>query len=179
MSLINLPKSVLVTLILLFGLTLSPMTNTVSVINLIPMPKMKVDAIQLKCLTNNIYFEAANQGLLGMAAVARVVMNRVAHGFASTPCKVVQQITVVEDKKVCQFSWVCEGKTIPIRDAKYRQAEQVAYDVMVNNRYSDILPRTALFFHNTTVDPMWPYKKVATIGNHIFYSKTKNKNDHQ
>lgn len=165
-------------LILLVGLTMPHMTNTVSVINLKPI-SLKVDATQLRCLTNNIYFEAANQGLIGMAAVGRVVMNRVAHGFASTPCKVIQQITVVEDRKVCQFSWVCEGKTATIRDAKYRQAEQVAYDVMVNNRYSDILPRTALFFHNTTVDPMWPYKKVATIGNHIFYSKSKNKNDHQ
>lgn len=172
MSLINLPKFILATLILLFGLTMPHMTNTVSVMNFKSI-SLKVDAIQLKCLTNNIYFEAANQGLMGMAAVARVVMNRVTHGFASTPCKVVQQVIVVDDKKVCQFSWVCEGKSVPIRDAKYRQAEQVAYDVLVNNRYSDVLPRTALFFHNTTVDPMWPYKKVATIGNHIFYSKSK------
>ena len=160
------------TLILLFGLTIPHMTNTVSVINLKPIT-FKVDPIQLKCLTNNIYFEAANQGLIGMAAVARVVMNRVSHGFANTPCKVVQQVIVVENKRVCQFSGVCEGKSTPIRDAKYRQAEQGAYEVRVNNRYSDILPRTALFFHNTTVDPMWPYKKVATIGNHIFYSKSK------
>jgi spore germination cell wall hydrolase CwlJ-like protein len=30
-----------------------------------------------------------------------------------------------------------------------------------------------LFFHNLTVDPLWPYKQVAKIGNHIFYSKHK------
>jgi len=32
---------------------------------------------------------------------------------------------------------------------------------------------SALFFHNLTVDPLWPYKQVAKIGNHIFYSKHK------
>ena len=30
-----------------------------------------------------------------------------------------------------------------------------------------------LFFHNLSVDPLWPYKQLAKIGNHIFYSKAK------
>lgn len=173
MSLINLPKFILGMLILLIGLTLAPSTNTGSII-----PKqmiVKFDAKQMKCMANNIYFEAGNQGILGMAAVGRVVVNRMSHGFSNTPCGVVHQATVINAKKMCQFSWVCEGKSAPIRDARYRQAEQVAYDVLMNNRYSDVLPRTALFFHNTTVDPLWPYKKVATIGDHIFYSKSKQK----
>jgi spore germination cell wall hydrolase CwlJ-like protein len=172
MSLINLPKAFLGMLILLFGLTLAPTTNTGS-INFSPI-QTKVDAKQLKCMANNIYFEAGHEGLLGMAAVARVVMNRMTHGFGSTPCSVINQATVTNDKKMCQFSWVCAGKAAPaIRNHRYRQAEQVAYDVLVNNRYTDVLPKTALFFHNTTIDPLWPYKKVAQIGNHIFYSKSK------
>ena len=54
-----------------------------------------------------------------------------------------------------------------------KQAEQVAYDVLAYDAYKDVVPRTALFFHNLNVDPLWPYKQVAKIGNHIFYSKTK------
>jgi len=171
MSLTNLPKFILGTLILLFGLMLAPPINT-GLIDLTPVI-VKVDPKQLKCMTNNIYFEAGNQGAKGMAAVGRIVVNRISHGFGKTPCSVVHQATVIDAKKMCQFSWVCEGKLAPVRDARYLQAELIAYEVLAYNRYVDVLPSTALFFHNTTIDPMWPYKKVAKIGNHIFYSKAK------
>ncbi len=52
-------------------------------------------------------------------------------------------------------------------------AQQVAYEVMVNDEYKDVVPKSALFFHNVHVDPMWPYRQVKKIGNHIFYSKQK------
>ena len=141
-----------------------------------------VDAKQLACMAKNIFYEAGNESIMGQAAVARVVINRVNHGFAKTPCAVVYQSNVVEkivdDESVkvkqCQFSWVCEGKSEPnINSPRYKQAQQVAYDVMVNDAYNDVLPNSALFFHNLTVDPLWPYKQVAKIGNHIFYSKHK------
>lgn len=141
-----------------------------------------VDPKQLACMAKNIFYEAGHESILGQAAVARVVMNRVNHGFARTPCAVVYQSytvdKVVDDEtvkvKLCQFSWVCEGKGEPNKNNKrYQQAQQIAYDVMANDAYNDIIPKTALFFHNLNVDPLWPYKQVAKIGNHIFYSKTK------
>lgn len=143
-----------------------------------------VDNKQLICLAENIYYEAGNETITGKAAVARVVMNRVSHGFASTPCSVIHQMTMItkinEDTldsyrvRMCQFSWVCEGKKKPnTNDPKYVQALDVAYQVLAYDAYKDVLPRTALFFHNLTVDPFWPYKQVARIGNHIFYSKQK------
>ena len=141
-----------------------------------------VDPKQLACMAKNIFYEAGSESILGQAAVARVVINRVNHGFARTPCAVVYQSHIVEkivdDKltkvKLCQFSWVCEGKGEPNTNSqRYRQAQQVAYDVMANDAYNDVLPKSALFFHNLTVDPLWPYKQVAKIGNHIFYSKHK------
>jgi spore germination cell wall hydrolase CwlJ-like protein len=141
-----------------------------------------VDPKQLTCMTKNIFYEAGNESIKGQAAVARVVINRVNHGFGKTPCAVVYQSTVVEKMvddeavkiKLCQFSWVCEGKGEPNTNSpKYKQAQQVAYDVMANDAYSDIVPKSALFFHNLTVDPLWPYKQVAKIGNHIFYSRAK------
>ncbi len=79
-----------------------------------------VDNKQLKCLAENIFYEARGESITGKAAVARVVMNRVNHGFASTPCNVIYQVTTVtkineetlDEYKVrlCQFSWVCENR---------------------------------------------------------------------
>jgi spore germination cell wall hydrolase CwlJ-like protein len=148
-----------------------------------------VDPIQLACMAKNIFYEAGNETIMGQAAVARVVLNRINHGFARTPCAVVYQTSItekiVDDEtqkvKLCQFSWVCEGKGEPNKNnPKFKQAQQVAYDVMAYDAYNDVLPKSALFFHNLNVDPLWPYKQVAKIGNHIFYSKTKKKkNDGQ
>ena len=141
-----------------------------------------VDPKQLTCMAKNIFYEAGNESLNGQAAVARVVMNRIAHGFGKDPCAVIYQASyvdkLIDDEmqkvKLCQFSWVCEGKGEPNRNStKYKQAEQVAYDVLAHDAYTDIVPKTTLFFHNLSVDPLWPYKQVAKIGNHIFYSKAK------
>lgn len=137
----------------------------------------KVDLAQVKCLAANIFYEARKEPLLGQAAVARVVVNRVDHGFASTPCKVIHQVIYVdrgldEKVKVCQFSWVCENKgKLNENDPKYQRAFQIAYEVLALDKYKEVIPKTTLFFHNLHVDPLWPYKQVKQIGNHIFYSK--------
>lgn len=133
-----------------------------------------VDMKQLHCLATNIYYEAGKEPIQGQAAVARVVMNRIQHGFAKSVCAVVYQKTKIEDKIICQFSWVCEGKDSPNKNSyRYAVAKQVAYDVMVNGMYKDVIPKSTLFFHAITVNPLWPYKQVAIIGNHVFYSKAK------
>ena len=151
-----------------------------------PIEKLKVaktvDIKQLNCLAKNIFYEAGNEPLNGQAAVARVVMNRIAHGFGNNPCAVVYQATyvdkLIDDEiqkvKLCQFSWVCEGKSDPNKNStRYKQAEQIAYDVLAYDAYTEVVPKSALFFHNLQVDPLWPYKQVAKIGNHIFYSRAK------
>lgn len=142
-----------------------------------------VDPKQLACLAKNIYHEAGSESVQGQAAVARVVMNRISHGFGKNPCAVVYQVNHIPTEthngkvikvKQCQFSWVCEGKAEPNKNSiKYKQAEQIAYNVLAYDSYTDVVPKTALFFHNLSVDPLWPYKQVARIGNHIFYSKAK------
>ena len=136
----------------------------------------KVDMKQLICMANNIFYEAGSEPIHGQAAVARVVLNRVRHGFGADPCKVIHQTTVVEDKRICQFSWVCEGKKQPNKnDPRYLKALDTAYAVMVNDDYHDVVPRSTLFFHNTSVEPIWPHRKVAVIGNHVFYAKNYKK----
>lgn len=144
-----------------------------------------VDPKQLACLAKNIFYEASGESIAGQAAVARVVLNRIQHGFGSTPCSVVYQTTVVKKEngdgdiqhvKLCQFSWVCEGKGEPSKhNPRYQQAKEIAYDVLAHDAYHDVVPKSTLFFHNTSVDPGWPYKVSKKIGNHVFYSKTKNK----
>ena len=133
-----------------------------------------VDPKQVVCLATAIYYEAGREPFNGQAAVARVVMNRVNHGFASNPCKVVYQVTTRDERKLCQFSWVCEGKTKPSENnPTYRHALNIAYNVLAFDAYKEVVPKSTLFFHNLSVDPMWPYHKVKQIGNHIFYSKKK------
>lgn len=147
------------------------------------MKKTVVDVKQVACLAKNIFFEAGGEPLLGQAAVARVVLNRMHYGFAKTPCGVVYQSFEVDRAdengeivpvKLCQFSWVCEGKSDPDKNhPRYKQAEKIAHDVLVNDAYNDVVPKSTLFFHNIFVSPSWAYRQVATIGNHIFYSKEK------
>jgi spore germination cell wall hydrolase CwlJ-like protein len=156
-----------------------------------PQPK-PVDPKQLKCLATNIFYEAGSEPEKGKQAVARVVMNRVNHGFAPNPCSVVYQVStilvqgevdpetenpIMKKVKLCQFSWVCESNRRPlnVNDPRYKQSERIAYNVLAHDSYKDVVPNTVLFFHNLWVNPMWPYRKVAQIGNHIFYEKPKKK----
>ena len=142
-----------------------------------------VDEKQLKCLADNIYYEAGSESIHGQAAVARVVLNRIRYGFANTPCKVVYQANIITridevtqnmvKVKLCQFSWVCEKNNNKINPARYRTAKQIAYDVLAFDAYKDVVPRTTLFFHNLSIQPNWPHHKVKQIGNHIFYTKAK------
>ena len=51
-----------------------------------------VMADEVKCLAKNIYFEARNQSIQGMYAVADVTLNRVKDSrWPSTVCEVVKQ----------------------------------------------------------------------------------------
>ena len=126
---------------------------------------------QLDCLTRNIYWEAASEPFEGKVAVAQVTMNRVASGqFGEGVCGVVYQQNNYLGKIVCQFSWVCETthKIRPIYPALYRESEEVAKKVLLENfRLSTM--RDALYFHGDYVSPNWGKKKISQIGRHIFY----------
>lgn len=132
---------------------------------------------QIKCMADNIYHESANEPREGQIAVARVVMNRIRHGFASTPCKVIYQMTKDELEVIhCQFSWVCQGKKEPYtQSSQYKSAEDIARQVINDDAWSDQLSDDILFFHNKTVKNPWGYKESVQIGNHTFYSKQTKK----
>jgi spore germination cell wall hydrolase CwlJ-like protein len=138
-----------------------------------------VNLEHLKCLATAIYYESKGEPFMGQVAVARVVMNRITHGFGSNPCKVVYQTTKIVDpedsesiRKLCQFSWVCDGKTTPAKsNIKYRQAEDIARQVLAEDKWHDLMPNNVLFFHSILANPRWVYRRVMTLGNHVFYSK--------
>ena len=84
---------------------------------------------ELYCMSQNIYFEARHESMIGKIAVAHVVMNRIKDkNFPDTVCKVVKQgpkkeswktkkdPTLPDEERVywprrdrCQFSWYCDG----------------------------------------------------------------------
>jgi spore germination cell wall hydrolase CwlJ-like protein len=122
------------------------------------------DRKQIQCLTRNAYFEAGNQSMKGKIAVTNVVMNRAKDKrFPSTPCGVVYQRT----KRVCQFSWVCEGKKQVRSQKQYAEAREAAENVYLNN-VGDVT-NGAKFYHADYVNPRWNLRRIAKIGDHIFY----------
>jgi len=124
---------------------------------------------QLNCLAKNIYYEAGGEPFEGMAAVAQVTINRAESGkFPDDICKVVYQKD--DHLGLCQFSWYCTaGTTIPpIHKASYNESMEVAKKVLLEGFRLPGLT-TALYFHGAQIDPGWKKKRVAKIGNHIFY----------
>lgn len=121
------------------------------------------DRAQIKCMAENIYFEAGNQGTRGMVAVSNVVMNRVADKrFPKTQCGVIKQ----RWQGKCQFSWVCKSPAVRDREL-YSRSQKVAEQVYLGNE-GDITAG-ALFYHAKYVHPGWKRAQVAVIGDHIFY----------
>lgn len=119
---------------------------------------------QLKCLTDNVYYEAGNQSWAGKLAVANVVMNRVKDSrFPNTPCGVIYQ----RRGSVCQFSWVCYPPKRMYNAKQYGDARRAAEAVLAKTVGDNT--NGALFFHAKYVNPRWAYKRVAMIGEHVFY----------
>ena len=126
---------------------------------------------QLRCLTQNIYWEAASEPFEGKVAVAQVTMNRAASSqFPKDVCAVVYQKNVIYSRVVCQFSWACNGnhKVKPIYQPLYRESEEVAKKVLLENFRLPSL-KNALYYHADYVQPGWGKTPITKIGRHIFY----------
>ena len=131
-------------------------------------------AKELACLTKNIYYEAGSEPFEGKVAVANITVNRMNdERYPKTICGVVQQKTKIDQKFVCQFSWVCEKRlSMSTLSEKYLEALRVAKLVLLEGYY---IPRldNSFNFHAIHVNPGWGKKRVAKIGNHVFYADKK------
>jgi spore germination cell wall hydrolase CwlJ-like protein len=123
-----------------------------------------------RCLAEAIYFEARSEPEEGQAAVAQVVLNRVASGlYPSTICGVVYQNR--NRYNACQFSFACEGRSLRITDQdSWHTAVRIAEAVSGGKTYvSDVADST--HYHANYVRPRWARQlvKMDVIGHHIFY----------
>jgi spore germination cell wall hydrolase CwlJ-like protein len=149
-----------------------------SVVDLIPFVRIPNDVSpkEIKCLADNIYFEAKSEPLEGQLAVAEVTLNRVTHPeYPKTVCGVVWQKN--KDRRtgrtVAQFSWTLDGRSdVPKSKETYDQIYALAEEVLLYGMDSAIVGSEALFYHATYVKPRWARKmeRVMRIGNHIFYA---------
>ena len=117
---------------------------------------------ELECLAAGVYFESKGEPLIGQLAVGDVIANRAQSGrFPSTYCGVLFQRG--------QFSFV-RGKSWPkIAKGSRSWKTAVAIAKIVDQGLKDSSASNALFFHAKRVRPGWKLKRVASIGNHIFY----------
>ncbi len=117
---------------------------------------------ELECLATGIYFESKSEPLIGQLAVGKVIANRAHSGrFPTTYCGVLFQRG--------QFSFV-RGRSLPsVPKASKQWQTAVAMAKIVAQGLSDSAASNALFFHARYVSPGWRLKRVASIGNHIFY----------
>ena len=137
---------------------------------------------QLRCLAENIFFEARDQSIAGQVAVAWVTLNRVgAERFPDTICGVVRQANRDSAGNIirhqCQFSWYCDGKSdrIPsnsIAQRAWEDAQLIAEVVLLDYARGRVSPvDDATMYHAHYVSPYWAddYELVGVIGDHIFY----------
>jgi N-acetylmuramoyl-L-alanine amidase len=118
---------------------------------------------ELECLAVGIYFESKSEPLAGQLAVGEVIANRAnSKGrFPSSYCGVLFQRS--------QFSFI-RGRALPAVPRSSRQWQTaVAIAKIVDQDLKDSAADKALFFHAKRVSPGWKLKRVASIGNHIFY----------
>ncbi|WP_395624028.1 cell wall hydrolase [Sphingomonas daechungensis] len=118
---------------------------------------------ELECLAVGIYFESKSEPLAGQLAVGEVIANRAnSNGrFPSTYCGVLFQRG--------QFSFI-RGRSLPTVSRSNRQWQTaVAIAKIVDQDLKDSAAENALFFHAKRVSPGWRLKRVASIGNHVFY----------
>ena len=117
---------------------------------------------ELECLATGIYFESKGEPLKGQLAVGQVIANRAESGrFPSTYCGVLFQRG--------QFSFI-HGRSLPHVSHSNRQWQTaVAIAKIVDQDLKDSVVGDALFFHARYVSPGWRLKRVASIGNHVFF----------
>ena len=118
---------------------------------------------ELDCLATGVYFESKSEPLAGQLAVGKVIANRTQSNgrFPGTYCGVLFQRG--------QFSFV-RGHSLPnIPHSNKQWQTAVAIAKIVDGNLKESPAGDALFFHARYVSPGWHAKRVASIGNHVFF----------
>lgn len=130
----------------------------------------------VKCLTDNIYYEAATEPFDGKVAVAQVTMNRVADSLGGdTVCQVVyfKKRSPETGKLQAAFSWTLgwHWRSHHMYRQTYQECERIARMVLAGKLHSDIIGPGVEFYHADYIRASWAsdHQEVAQIGHHIFY----------
>ena len=129
-------------------------------------------AEDIRCLAENVYFEARGEPMNGQYAVAEVTINRLRSPyFPKTICGVVHDTRwdPLRRRFTAHFSWTqMEDRGEPWGPL-WQQSMAVATAV-INDAYMPIVP-DALYYHADSVQPYWanPKRSIAKIGSHVFY----------
>lgn len=122
----------------------------------------------LKCMTQAIYYEAANEPESGKRAVAQVVLNRLRHpAYPNSVCGVVYEGS---NRPVCQFSFTCDGSLLRAPMARqWNESRRIAAEALAGATEPSV--GTATNYHADYVVPRWAFTlgKLTQIGRHIFY----------
>jgi hypothetical protein len=171
------PAPMLAGLAPLIGGAPSPAATAVDT-NLAPAPPFYLHAASPaeaaraeRCLTDAIYYEAANEPEEGQRAVAQVVVNRLRDPhFPKSVCGVVYEGWA--RRTGCQFSFVCDGSI------RRRHADQALWDrlqPLAQQALSGyVVPEvgSATHYYAQYVRPNWvgTVARITQIGAHIFCS---------
>ena len=124
----------------------------------------------LKCLTDAIYYESANEPDSGQRGVAQVIINRMRHPtYPNTICGVIYQGS--ERRTGCQFSYSCDGSMARRPNAfLWQKAQRVAAQALAGYVHEPV--GMATHYHATYVYPYWApsLNFLGTIGAHRFYT---------
>lgn len=130
-----------------------------------------VNEKEIKCLADNIYFEARSERDVGKRAIALVTLNRLnldhKNQYPNTICGIVHQ----RKKYKCQFSWTCNKSKPSIDTSLYKNCHTIAKNVIINYQIMRDVTNGATNFHRNDIRPNWASKKnrTAKIGKHLFY----------
>jgi spore germination cell wall hydrolase CwlJ-like protein len=126
--------------------------------------------IERGCLALAVYHEARGETRDGQRAVAEVVLRRVSN--PQRPNSVCGVVLEGATRKVCQFSFTCDGSIKKRRNfTLWERALNVADYMLDGPGRSQDLTGRATHFHADYVDPTWAstMEKTVQIGRHIFY----------
>lgn len=138
------------------------------------------------CLAEALYYEAAQDGDLGMYLVGKAILNRYydkTYEFKNlnTICEVVHQPSRNPAKPwECAFSYYCDGKPEIVPDHPLERAAMLAAQSMaiglLNDRSSIDFTDGALYYTQPQVSRGWMINTTVTVTylNHVFRKpKTK------
>lgn len=83
---------------------------------------------ELKCMADNVYYEARNN-VEGMLLVAQVTYNRMVARGGWRACEVVYE----RRNGQAQFAWTARRQNAPLEEAKYEIAVAIAYHTLISS----------------------------------------------